>query len=127
MLREIFRIHAVIVIAIELDHVFEESPLRSRDAIGEHFRSIEDHRERLNIRDRRPDLIRHRVQDRRLVSLSYLTRLQLAKATLRVRADDFVYERWDRLGIGCGRSWWLFLFCLCLCTCTCIVSVYVCR
>jgi hypothetical protein len=75
VLRYIFRIHAVIVISKELDHVFEKSPFPAWDAFREHFRSLEQHRERLHIRDRGPDLICHRAQDRDLLRLGNLTRL----------------------------------------------------
>lgn len=95
MLRYIFRVHPVIVIAKELDHVFEESPLPAWDPFREHFCSFEHHRERLHIRDRWPDLVCHRAQDRDLLRLGDLTRLQLAKAGLRVRADDLLYRDWD--------------------------------
>jgi len=107
------------VIAEKLAHVFEKAPLRSRNLFGERLRSIEDHLERLYVRDRGPDLIRHRAKDRDLLRLSDLPRLQLAKATLRVSTHDFVDERRDGLGIR-GHPLWFFLLCLC----TCIVSLY---
>jgi hypothetical protein len=96
---KLFGFYAVIVVAEKLAHVFEKAPLRSRDLFGERLRALEDHRERLHIRDRGPDLVCHRTQDRYLLRLCDLARLQLAKATLRVSAHDFVDERRDRLGI----------------------------
>jgi hypothetical protein len=73
--------------------------------VGEQLRSLEHHRQDSScIGSGSFDLVHHRLEDRGLVALADLVRLQVAQAALWVRADDCVDGNARRFRIGCRRT-----------------------
>jgi hypothetical protein len=119
------------VIAKELAHVFEISPFRTRDVLGEYFGAFEHHRQyRCAPSSRCLDFFHHRLEHGGLIALSDLGRLKVSQAALRVSANDSLDQSVGGFWIDClrwrvfGRPLWFLFFCICI-----VLSMYciVCR